>query len=242
MLLLTEATLFFSNLACDLTRINTKDALVGQVKDWALLVDSNPTAKMSSHMGDTSANSTVWPSASVLPSSSVSTKVTTTSYGAPPPSPVVPTSDSDDILIGGFGDNEQEGNVEIERAATLLSSMKTGRPLAQRLIEISTDARFKSGDSKTETPTLKRKVPEPEGEYVSSSEVEFAAGEMEYGEDDDVDDNMAVGNELEGQGIEVEVVRGLGSQMTTKTSITIIKKPTKKVKVEPVAGITAISR
>ncbi|KAF8834004.1 hypothetical protein BDN67DRAFT_985639 [Paxillus ammoniavirescens] len=196
--------------------INTKDALVGQVKDWALLVDSNPTAKTSSRTGDTSANSAVWPSASVPPSSSVSTKATTTSYGAPPPSPVVPTSDSDDILVGGFGDDEQEANVELERAATLLSSMKTRRPLAQRLIKISTDARFKSSSSKTETPTLKRKAPEPEGEYVSSSEVEFAVGEMEYGEDDNVDDDMAVGNELEVQGIEAEAVRGLGSRMTTK--------------------------
>ncbi|KIK80364.1 hypothetical protein PAXRUDRAFT_28186 [Paxillus rubicundulus Ve08.2h10] len=74
-------------------------------------------------------------------------------------------------LVGSFGDEEEENNADLERAVALLLSMKTGKPLTQNMIKISSNTpsngRRVGNNLKIETPTLKQK--EPELDYVSSS-------------------------------------------------------------------------
>ncbi|KIK90632.1 hypothetical protein PAXRUDRAFT_151492 [Paxillus rubicundulus Ve08.2h10] len=177
MLLLTEATLFFFNLACDLIRaLNANNSLVCQVRDWATIVN---LSRSSSILSDISSNSTL-PTASMQLSHSVSTKATTASYCGPPPS-IVPNLDKE--LMGGFGNDKEENDADPERATALLLSMKIGKLSTQGIIKVSLNSLsdgLRVGDNlKIKTPTLKWK--EPELDYTPSSEVKFGEGGWSMG-------------------------------------------------------------
>lgn len=142
-LLLTEATLFFFNLNSPTSA--TKNAVAGKVKNWAMLIPKSAShEKTSSRSAQSDLKNPGRLTAN--PSSTTGSKTLTVSdVAVPPPSESIPSAggtddttvddvqvadksedfipDGTDGLVGGFGDDDQDD--EMERTAALLNKKQS---------------------------------------------------------------------------------------------------------------------
>lgn len=124
MLLLTEGTLFFMNIAWSTwdPSSNSKAALAGQIKDW-LDRGSGPAGSKRSQASSLSGLSIPPPSTTTKSKSSISTRATSVGYYDPLTTPDFPHPD---YCVGGFGDDDGVRD-EDERMALILASLSSER-------------------------------------------------------------------------------------------------------------------
>ena len=128
MLLLTEATLFFLNLQ---PSSSTKSSLVGRVKNWAALVEKPTTSSKKPLHADLP--TTPQPANTVSHMTGLKT-LTVSDIAGPPPTENISSTlqteytlvDDDTVpedLVGGFGDDNLDD--EVEREAALLNKKQS---------------------------------------------------------------------------------------------------------------------
>ncbi|KAF8838297.1 hypothetical protein BDN67DRAFT_982608 [Paxillus ammoniavirescens] len=223
-----QRTLFFANLTWPTISANldNHDALVRKVTNWAVLVEASKTPSRKPSAASEGSSSTSSPSfpPPLIVSSTVSntTQVTSTGPFTPLPTPDVP----EDVLVGGFGDEDLDDCEK--QAAAILASMSVKMPTGKSIVEILPRPDVGAGLTRK---SLKRKGPEPD--YVSSLEVEFTVSDLDA--EGLGDEDYPMGQEEVRQVVWKQRTQVQGPHSTSQTSVTaaITKPHVKKIKVEP---------